>query len=238
MQIFVLGTGRSGTHWIGNLLASHPDVNATIESRGVFQVATQAAIRSRSRRYLLPVLRAFYAVQSRRARPQHYADKSHPVIWYAETLGDWFPEARFVAVERSPFGTVASMLRHSGVSRWQVDWRRYGVPNRFLGIDEENASAYDDMTPAEQAALRWKSHHERLAELRECLGSRLHVVRYEALTDDYHSELEDLWEFLSLPNIDVPEHRPTSSSRDAWRGHLTAQQCREISTVTGVEVPR
>ena len=29
--IFVIGTGRSGTHWIGYILAAHPDIRATIE---------------------------------------------------------------------------------------------------------------------------------------------------------------------------------------------------------------
>jgi hypothetical protein len=31
--IFIIGTGRSGTNWVGNTLAVHPQIRATIEAQ-------------------------------------------------------------------------------------------------------------------------------------------------------------------------------------------------------------
>ena len=45
MQIFVLGTGRSGTHWLGYILDAHPDIHVAIEERTKFRLATRAALR-------------------------------------------------------------------------------------------------------------------------------------------------------------------------------------------------
>ena len=30
-KIFVIGSGRSGTHWVGYILEAHPDIHVTIE---------------------------------------------------------------------------------------------------------------------------------------------------------------------------------------------------------------
>ena len=160
------------------------------------------------------------------------------MIWYAERVARWFPDAKFVAVERSVFGTVASMLRHPGVLQWQQDWKRYGVPNRFLGIgDEATAAAYEAMAPEERAALRWSSHRSRTEELRSLLGDRLLVLDYEPMVDDYEHQLARLWDFLALPAVSVASQEPKRSSRDGWREQLTSDQVERISRVTGIDPP-
>lgn len=234
MEIFVLGTGRSGTHWVGHILQQHPDIRITIEKPKQFRIATEAAVDSSRRQSLLPQLREVYVGEIEESKPRHYADKSHPVMWYAETVAEWFPRAVFVGVERSPFGTIASMLRHAGVSKWQRNWRKYGVPNEFLGIDETNAGEYDSLDPAAQAALRWRSHHNRMQELQHSLEGRLLLLDYEDLIDNYEANLCRLWEFLGVPSILPENQRPKTTSRDAWRAHLSEAQIKMISTATGV----
>lgn len=237
MSVFVLGTGRSGTHWVGWILDSHPDIRATIEKKPLFWVATQAAVRPSRRPMLLAALRAMYMYERARAEPYLYADKSHPVIWYAERVAEWFSDAKFVVVERSVFGTVASMLRHEGVSAWQREWRRYGVPNRFLGVTRENADRYDSMSPAEQAALRWRSHQDRIEELHTALPNRLLVLRYESMVDDFYREVDRLWRFVSVESIHVRALEPKAASRGAWRQQLSAADVRRIAELAKVEVP-
>jgi hypothetical protein len=68
-------------------------------------------------------------------RKNFYLDKSHPNIWIADKIKEEFPEAKFVGIERNPFATVSSMLKHRGVMKWHRDWKSFPVPNRFLGID-------------------------------------------------------------------------------------------------------
>jgi hypothetical protein len=237
LQIFVLGTGRSGTHWVGYILGSHPDIRITIETPRIFKVATQAAVHPEQQGTLLPQLREIYARQTRKSEPRHYADKSHPVIWYADQVAQWFPDARFVGVQRSPFGTVASMARHPGVSRRQRNWREYGVPNQFLGITEENAGEYDQLSSVEQSALRWRSHRDRMDHLRGVLGDRLLVLDYETLIDDYDENVAALWDFLAIRPVVVDEHRPKVASRDAWREQLSEEDIGAIARITGVPAP-
>ena len=35
-KVFVIGSGRSGTHWVGYILEAHPDIHVTIETKPVF----------------------------------------------------------------------------------------------------------------------------------------------------------------------------------------------------------
>ena len=42
--IFVIGTGRSGTHWLGYILQGHSNVKATIEDRQIFKIVTDMAL--------------------------------------------------------------------------------------------------------------------------------------------------------------------------------------------------
>jgi hypothetical protein len=236
MLIFVLGTGRSGTHWIAHILDSHPAIRTTIEHPPIFDLATQAALHPRRRAEILPALRALYRDEERRSRPQHHADKSHPVIWYADTVADWFFDARFVAIERSPYGTVASMLRHGGILWWQHDWERYGFPNPFLGVDASNVDDYARASPARRAAWRWLSHHRQLERLRAELAGRLLVLDYETMVADHRERTSRLWGFLDLTDAeDGPG--PDRTSLDAWRDQLTHDEVVAIEQVTGVPVP-
>ena len=71
-------------------------------------------------RELFPKLVRAYEEEKRRVQPKRYADKSHPNIWIAEALSEVFPDAQFLGIERDPFGTVASMLKHKGVLKWHA----------------------------------------------------------------------------------------------------------------------
>ncbi len=42
--IFVIGTGRSGTHWLGYSLGNHPEIRATIEVQPMFGLSTRMAL--------------------------------------------------------------------------------------------------------------------------------------------------------------------------------------------------
>lgn len=234
MQIFVLGTGRSGTHWIGHILDEHPGIRSTIEKRPIFPLATRAAIQPRTRPFVLPVLKIAYRYEIKKSLPRHYADKSHPIVWFADVVADWFPESRFVGIQRDPFATVSSMLLHSGVSAWQRNWKRYGVPNEFLGIDATNAASYDSLSEAQKAALRWKAHHDRLEGLKQILGSRLLVLSYETFSLDFERSLGIMWDFLNLPPI-ASIHEPKTTSLHDWRSRLSAEQVADISQITGLQ---
>jgi hypothetical protein len=214
-KIFVIGTGRSGTHWLGHILSGHPQIRVDFEKPPIFPWVTQIALDPSVKPRLLPKVLRQYRAEHALAAPRHYADKTHPTIWIADELALAFPEALFVGIKRSVHGTVASMLKHQGVMKWIHDWRSYPVPNRFLGIGPAEAADYEALSLAARCALRWRAHTEQLHRVAERLGDRCLLMDYEALQQETERELCRLGGFLELDTaIPVPEVRRTERSAE------------------------
>lgn len=218
-KIFVLGTGRSGTCWVGDVLGQHPEVRSYVETRPLFDWVTQAAISPRDEQELLPLIASEYQRLYEEASPQHFADKSHPCIWFAEKLAKRFSDAYFLGVIRDVEPTVASMLKHSGVRWWCEEWNRFETPNRFLGITEENLSWYRDATVVERCVSRWYAHHNELSRLQRVLSTRFMLVKYETLVLNTRETLAALKEFLELES-EFPPIVPRTSSLNKWKTDL------------------
>ena len=230
--VFVIGTGRSGTHWLANLLKSHPEIRATVEKKPMFRLSTQIALDASTEELLLPRLLFAYRWQMFLSSPRIYLDKSHPNIWLVERLKSEFPDALFLGIQRNPFATVASMLRHRGVSAWHNRWRDFPVPNRFLGITEELAEHYDELSLATQCAHRWLAHDRRLEELKTAFADCVHLVQYEALARETAETINRLQTFLGLSApIDLPS--VSADSLDKWKQQLTPKQIQQIWDVVG-----
>ncbi|HUG49087.1 MAG TPA: sulfotransferase [Candidatus Limnocylindria bacterium] len=228
--IFVIGTGRSGTNWVGNVLGAHPEIGASIERPRFFRLSVAMAVDPRSRERLFKRLVRLYRYEAARVAPRHFADKSHPNIWFAELLAEEFPDALFVGVRRSVYGTVASMLKHQGVRRWLEEWRQYPLPNRFLGIGAADTDWYESLSLAGRGALRWVAHEQRFAELRPLLGSRLVEISYEELHRAPAESLRAVEEILEL-QTPIPEPTVNRRSLGRWREELTPDQVQEIARV-------
>ena len=196
----------------------------------MFRWATQMAVDASTEAQLLPKLLRAYRWQLFLSTPRIYLDKSHPNIWLAEHLLQAFPNALFLGIERNPFATVASMLRHGGVSAWHRRWRDFPIPNRFLGITTDLANRYDELTLPQQCAYRWLAHHRRLNELRRTMTDRLCVIQYEHLANETKESMEQLQTFLKLPSP-IAEPVVASDSLHKWKRQLTRNQIDEISSV-------
>jgi hypothetical protein len=231
-MILVVGTGRSGTTWLGRILDQHPRIHTTIEDPVTFRLAKGAALNPHAKKYV-PALAAAYGWRCARAYPRHFADKSHPVLWVADDISRLYSRAVFVGIERNPYGTVASMLKHDGVLRWMKDWRKYPVPNRFLGITEEIAPHYDEMSLVERSALRWRAHYVELESLADRLPDRVLIVQYEDLVSAFSSQVALLWKWLGVESASL-DLEVKEGSRDKWRHELSANDQRDIERVTGV----
>ena len=227
-KIFVVGTGRSGTHWLGYIIGAHPDVVATVERPPIFPWVTQMALRPETVRALYPRLVRRYRHEHGAVLPKHYLDKSHPNIWIAELLAESLPEALFVGIRRDAFGTVNSMLQHEGVLSWIHRWREFPLPSRFLGVNRDSAEAYDALPLEAKCAVRWKAHVLQLAHLEGVLGDRLLVLDYESLQTEIATELSRISAFLGLATP-IPLPHIKTRSLDRWRHELTEAQQRNIA---------
>ncbi len=238
-KIFVLGSGRSGTHWVGYILDAHPGVKVTIEKREIFKPVKAMAVDFSTRAKLMPKLICRYRWEHMKAAPLHYADKSHPNMWLTEELSEAFPNARFIGIEREPYGMIASMLVHGGTGgtkKWHEQWEQYPIPNPFIGITEENLERYKACSLVGRCAMRWVSSVARMTEIREVLGDRMIFFHYEDLIADTEARLGELTEFLELTTpLPLPEVK--RKSLDKWRDQLTDEQLAEIKEVTGMDPP-
>lgn len=200
----------------------------------MFRWATRIAVNSQEHRRLFPRLVLAYKVQAAWSAPRRYADKSHPNLWLAEALSIAFPRSVFLGVERDPFATVASMIRHKGVRSWHSSWQNLPIPNRFLGITEETAKSYDSLSLATQCALRCKAHHDELQRLKSALRDRMKVISYEVLTTKLDAELQNIEMFLGLEQrlVSPPVQ---SESMDRWLSDLSNDEISDIKAVVGFE---
>ena len=227
-KVFVIGTGRSGTHWLGYIIGAHPDIAATVEKPPIFPWVTQMALRPDTVNQLYPRLVRRYRYEHAAVLPKHYLDKSHPNIWLAELLAESFPEALFVGIKRDVFGTVNSMLQHDGVLAWIRQWRDYPLPSQFLGVSLASATAYDTLALEAKCAIRWKAHVMQLDYLKGALGNRLMILEYDRLQVDIGTELSRISSFLAL-KTSVPTPHIETRSLDKWQDELSEQQKRNIS---------
>jgi len=229
-KVFVIGSGRSGTHWLGYILEGFPETHVTIEKAPIFPWVVEMAQRPEREPELFPQLAGRYRAEHRRVLPKHYVDKSHPNLWIAERLANEFPEARFVAIWRSLEGTVASMLRHEGVRHWVELWDRQLDANRFLGVTDELISEYRDMSVAARCTVRVIAHYVEIERLTAALGDRLHIVPYDRLQTDHDREVQRLAAFLHLP-VPAVLPQPLTESQTKWKTQLSDQEKADIRAV-------
>lgn len=229
-KVFIIGTGRSGTHFLAQTLERHREINASIEDRYVFQRMRQLAVDTSLRDKLYPGLVRRIRIRHALCAPNHYLDKSHPAIWLTEELSQSFPRALFIGIQREAHATVMSMLKHSGILRWQANWRQYPLPNRFLGITKELKEDYDSLSPAEQCALRWRSHAVRMEQVQGQLEDRFIRVEYEDLITSTTRELSRLQSFLGLESP-IPVPAVDSAPLEKWKHELDADEWSAIDRV-------
>ena len=229
-KVFVVGSGRSGTHWLGYILESYPDNHVTVEEKPVYPWVEKMAQYPEREAELFPKLAKRYRAEHRAVLPKHYVDKSHPNLWLAEKLTAEFPEARFVAIYRRLEGTVASMLKHAGVRNWVEIWDQNPRPTRFLGVTEAFMPTYKQMSIPARCAVRVVAHYAEINRLQNVLGRKFHVVRY----DDIHSaplvEIDRISAFLGLQRpANAP--MPQAESLSKWQNQLSPSDLADIKAV-------
>jgi hypothetical protein len=239
--IFVVGTGRSGTNWMGGILGTHPGIRSFVEVRPVFDLVTAAAVGTGEREELLPDIFDEYDRLYEQASPLHFADKTHPALWIAEEIrARYGGRSVFIGMVRDVHPTVASMLEHQGVRRWCEEWEKYPVPNPFLGITEENLSWYRSASLSQRCVARWASHRQEIERLEKTMNGGLLPIRYEDLVLHPQSTLERLRVFLEL-DLAFPPARPRHESLDAWASRLPERDRRDIeaaaATISALRAP-
>lgn len=212
-HVFLVGFPRSGTTLLEQVLASHPQVEA-LEERETLADAMAAYGRrpgelaglADAPQSEISRLRAAYwqRVAAEGARPSGklFIDK-HPLHTFRLPLiAKLFPEAKVLFARRDPRDVVLSCFR-----------RRFAM----------NGPMYQLLT-LEGAA----QFYDAAMQLGERLGRELplghHVVRHEALVEDFDATAHEVCDFLGLPWT------------DALRGFAGRIQDRGVATPSGAQL--
>jgi hypothetical protein len=254
-RLFIVGCPRSGTTWVRELLAAHPDVVAAPGETALFALYVrqlEAAWKKELRRSprnpgygLAPLLgpdefdallRSFANGVLDKAAPTRpgcrlRVEKTPDHALHAPLILRLFPDAFFLHVIRDPREVYCSWR---GARAWTRDFPDNPV----------------------DAARAWRHIVSRGRGIAE-LTPRYAEVRYEELLADAPGQLRRLLDWLSLPadaelcdrlvaacRIDAlrePRADPThpkpaffrSGKADGWRGELTRSELRRIEHVAG-----
>lgn len=230
--LFVLGTGRSGTHFLTRCLISNPEIRDAEQGREdprIFKPISDAAANLSAAPRVLETARSHYYRQWRKKQQCWFADQTHPNIWFAEYWASVFPNARFIGITRHPYSVIYSTLQHAGVRRWGEEWANYPLPSPLLGLTIKNAHNYRSMSQVERYAVRWLAHYRRLEHLETVLGERLTTIRYEDLCAAQVAVLKTVSTTLGISDHFAPPV-VNVASLDKHAG-LTDQQTSEIDRV-------
>ena len=119
--IFIVGTGRSGTHFLDRCLISHPhltDLTGGKENQYIFRDVVSAATDMQIREKYSQRIIKKYRVLQKAAAPSLLVDQCHPSLWLSDSLMLAFPGAFFLGLIRNPMSVAYSTMHHGGVKAW------------------------------------------------------------------------------------------------------------------------
>lgn len=224
---FIVGTGRSGTHYLAKLINDHPDIYDPFhgkEHRRLLVATTRAALMNNVKLPWRVILN--YKLLRALAGGRVLLDQCHPNLFFVQEINSKLRGAKFLALWRDTPAVVSSMLEHHGVRRWQEGAVKYPFPNQFLGAVTRDA--YTKLSEVEQCALRVIQHKNRISELAENTNNNVSVVQYRDMVLNPVSSRNKLYSALGLPEVDTLRTKPNVDSIHKWKTRLGKAEVRQI----------
>lgn len=227
--IAVVGSGRSGTHLLGNLINTSRKITASIEDDDLFPLITKAA--TENNRELAPKIARKLERRLKKCKTELYLEKSHPLMWLADDSSLARLPVKYIGIVRDPYATVASMLRHEGVRKWCEDWEKLPHPNIFLGISQDNIDEYRRMTIVQKCAIRWISHALELERLSYAFPREQYLqLNYEDVLNKPEQSIDKIEGFIGVNDIDK-KFKMNKESLSKWKNDLSPDQINQIKGV-------
>jgi hypothetical protein len=195
--VYIIGSGRSGTHLLARAFENRPDATVLIEDSRIFGLVSNYTTGFNRKTIQFNDIVRKYRQLLAPLKTSLLVDKSHPNIWICEPLIEAFPSAQFIGIHRGILATVNSMLQHPGIMKWYTRLDLHTV-NPFLGITPENVHQFAQWPAEVQCACRVISHKMELDRLQKQFPKKVCVVDYNDFYTQQETTLKRLTKFLQL----------------------------------------
>lgn len=241
--VFVIGTGRSGTHFLARTLAGYEnswDPNQGHENWPVLSSIAKAAIDGKD----WPGRASQYYSDTFASKHAGHVllDQHHSNIFFVPELIAAHANIVFLYPYRPAVQIVASMLRHKGVLSWYKYaqrprlFRQVPYPNPFLGVAAKSEIKDEPMHML--CARRVIAHHRKFADLQQQYPEQVRKIAYEALVHDPAAELDRVFtdaEKQALGDFNEVE-KPNPKSLSKFNDVLDEAQVTEINALEAAEL--
>jgi hypothetical protein len=232
--VFVIGSPRSGTSFVGRSIGSLPgfvDLGEVAPHKAsipeLASLPTEAAA-GRIRR-TLAVARRLGLVGN--LRP---VEQTPETAFVAAAAALAFPSARFVHIVRDGRDVVCSLLERGWLSQDRGGGDDAGLPYgaepRFW-VESAREGEFRTTSDARRAAWAWRAYVQAARAVEE----RVHEIRYERMVSDPDAVAAELATFLDAPASELSRalRGAHDESVGRFRSDLTPEQLADVESEAG-----
>lgn len=221
--VFIAGTGRSGTTYLGKLLSCHHDVGFLNEPKliwslvnpsddvvGNYRSSGEPSFRIRSKKSVNWLfLKTFYSVYSTAVNSPIVVDKYPEIIYRISPISESLKGSKFLIILRCPYETAASIENWShrlGTAhadwwgensiKWHLMVRELVPQSNFLRGRLEEITLFGDQKM--RALIEWILAAEEALNIVKCKPQLTLLVRYEDLQASPDLTMTRINDFLGL----------------------------------------
>ena len=246
--IFIVGSPRSGTTFLGSCIGELPEISYHFEP-----VATKAAARYvHEGKWGIIKARWFYrTVYARLMRmnvdgDHRFSEKTPRNCFLIDFLYQAFPDAKFIHIIRDGRDAALSHSKKPWLQAASAKSGRresggyfYGPYARFW-VEPERKHEFETTSDIHRCIWAWRRHTETiLSQAANLPRSQYYELRYEALVTTPKKEAEGLLNYLEIINPDSRNllheafARANSNSVAGWQKELSPEQLKQVETEAG-----
>lgn len=227
--VFIVGMGRSGTTFLGEVLSLHPTFGFFNEAKALWYKVhpDDDVIGNYSRqegKYVLTETdfteakalkaRKFYGAYLRLTGAKRILDKYPEMIFRTDFVLSLFPKAKFVFLVRNGIDTCHSISEwnrknaHGNDNWWGRDNRKWELMKKELLTEDPELLPFIDkpLNDPERAALEWLITIRKGLELNQKHPDSVLIVKYEDLVVSGKETIASILSFCGLKSTPRIEH--------------------------------
>ena len=232
--VFVVGSPRSGTTFLGRSIGSLPgfvDLGEVAPHKASVPelVALSTEVAARRIHRTLAVARRLGLVGGLRG-----VEQTPETVFVAEAAALAFPSARFVHIVRDGRDVACSLLDRGWLSQGRGGGDDAGLPYgaepRFW-VEPARVEEFRTTSDARRAAWAWRAYVQAARSLHE----RAHEIRYERMVADPDAVAAELAVFLDAPASELARalRGAHDESVGRFRRDLTPEQLADVESEAG-----